>query len=279
MRTPSLRGLLALSALLFAMLFAIALGARFRRLPLRLYVALGALVTMAPAAATAIASGGRRGGALALAGLAAAPMVTLPTWLVAHPVVHFDNATGEAIQLWIDGARGPLLAPGAADAEPPHLRLPAGERVLGWSRPGEGAPRETTVAAVAPLDEHLYNPAGAGCYWIQVATYGDGSARGTQRGPQRVAAFYRFDRVDRWFAPAAEEIRVPRAFGGAQRVVVQRHRACMELAALGCDPGQRSGYVACQRTLTGPGEPIDCFGVAQAVCAASALARGLSARR
>jgi hypothetical protein len=170
------------------------------------------------------------------------------------------------------------VPPSPSDAEPPHFRVAAGEHVLGWSRPGERAPRETTRATIGATEDHLYNPGGAGCYWLQIATYGDASARGEPRGPQRIAAFYRFDHVDVWFRAPPSSVLRARALGGARRVALRRHPACMALTAAGCDPGQRNGYVACERALTGPGEPVDCFVVAKAVCEAGAAARRLTTR-
>lgn len=269
-----------LAALGGATLVVVVAGLLARALPLRLYL-LGALLVMSlPAAIAAVRSRSRPwldARATLLAGGALTGLIAPATWVVAHPLVHVDNATRETIQLWIDGEPGPLLAPGADDREPPRVRVAIGTRHFGWSRPGEDAPREQTRAEVGPLAEHLYNPAGAGCYWIETAAYGDGETRGTPHGPQPIAAFYRLDHVDVWFGPPPRTTRVARMLSGAQRLALQRHRTCMELAELGCGRGLRAAFVACERAFTGPGEPLDCALIARTACTADKAAANASA--
>jgi hypothetical protein len=258
----------------------VAAGVLARALPLRLYL-LGALAVMWIPAGIAHLREARRAGhapvEALLAGGALAALLAPATWVVAHPLVHVDNATGDTIQLWVDGARGPLLEPGRDGREPPRVRVAVGTHRFGWSSPGEEAPREETLAQVGALDEHLYNPAGAGCYWIEAAAYGDAETRGTPHGPQRIASFYRLDRVDVWFAPAPRSALVARVLGGTQKLALQRHRVCMELAALGCGRSLRAAFLACERTFTGPGEPLDCVTIARTACSAYAAAASASA--
>ncbi len=266
-----------LAALGGATLVVVAGGVLASTLPLRLYL-LGALAVMSiPAAISAASPRARRPREALLAGAALAGLFAPATWVVMHPLVHVDNATGETIELWIDGARGPLLPPGVEGIEPPRVRVALGMHRFGWSRPNEGAPREETRAEVGAFDEHLYNPAGAGCYWLEAAAYGDAETRGMPRGPQRIAAFYRFDRVDAWFAPLPRSALVAWVLSGTSRLAVRRHRACMALAELGCERSLRAAFVTCERTLNGPGAAPDCATIARAACSTRASAAATAA--
>ncbi len=262
----------ALAALAVATATVLIAGAIFTRAPLRLYAPLALVLLVAPGALRLWRTDLREGREAALAGAALAAVIAPTAWIVTHPVVHVDNATGATIQVWVDGARGPLVAPSPSDREPERLRLGYGVHRIGWSLPGEDKAREDTLVRLLPLADHLYNPAGAGCYWIEAAAYGDADVIGTPHGPQRLAQFYRLEHVDAWFSPAPTSVQAPRLLGGARRLALRRYATCMALADLGCGRTLRAAFVVCERAFTGPGEPLNCNALARAACSASTSA-------
>jgi len=90
----------------------------------------------------------RSGWALALI---VAPAAAFTALVSAKPVIHIDNATGERLQIWVDGEPAeevaPIAPPGPHDREGagperPSIRLPYGPHTIGWSPAGATARRE-----------------------------------------------------------------------------------------------------------------------------------------
>lgn len=201
-----------------------------------------------------------------LAGLALVPLVSIPAWLVTHPVLHVDNAHDVPIALFVDGVRVLVVPPSRGDEEPPRLRLPFGAHRLAWApEPATVGLHEIEVAMV-PTHDHLYAPGAPACYWVQVTAYGNASTHGTDHGPRPLAEFHRLASVDVWFGDTPRRVQAPAAFGGARRVAVQRLQACTDLAAVGCDARARAQLVECLLTIDGRAAPVDCYDEAVRAC-------------
>jgi len=258
MRRAMLASLIATSAVV------IAIGLVARRVP---------MLALLPAAVTILALPGvfaawrDRTAALtvALVSIVLAPLLVVPTFVVAHPTLHIDNATSTPIDVWIDGQRRITVAP-AGESEPPHLRVSFGKHRLAWAPRGAPAGMHEIDVELGPLDDHLYAPGAAGCYWLSVTAYGGASTHGTDHGPLPLVEFHRFDHVDVWFGDTPARVRAPAIARGALRVAVQRWGQCMELAAIGCDPTQQQVYVECVRTIDGRGTAGDCWAEATRAC-------------
>lgn len=253
----------------------VAIGVTVRRLPLTALLALAVALLLVPAALAARRRAAGTGAAAAMAALALAPWVSVPSWVVAHPVLHVDNAIATPIDLWIDGQRRLTVAPAAGESEPPFVRIAVGWHRIGWSAAGASAPVQETHFEITPFAEHLYTPGGAGCYWIAVTAYGGASTHGWAHGPQPLADYHRLERVDVWFGPTPDVVHEPPLARGAVRVAVQRWAACMDLFGR-CDHDVRREFVDCMRTIdgrrgdgTGAG---DCWGTASKRCPTAASA-------
>lgn len=247
-----------------ATLLAIAAGVVGRWLPLASLVVASTLLLATPGI---LAAARRRAGAGAalVVSVVLGPLVATATWLVTHPVLHVDNALGVPIDVWIDGRRWMTLPPSSPAEEPPQLRLPFGTHRFAWASAGSPAGLHDVEGFLGPTGEHLYSP-GYGCYWFAVTAYGDASTHETTHGPLPVSELMKLDRVDVWFGDAPAAIDAPLATRGALRFALQRNRACMDLAALGCDADQREAYVECVRTIDAHNEQTDCFAEARRVC-------------
>ena len=246
---------------------AVVVGLVARGLPLSGLIAMTVGILLLPALAAARSD---RAAAIA-AGTAAlifGPLLAVPTYYVVHPTLHIDNAMSEAIDVWVDGHRTATISPNFDAREPPRLRLAAGKHRLAWSAVGAPVGLHAIDVDVAPLDDHLYSPSAAGCYWLSVTAYGGASTHGTEHGPLPVAEFHRFGRVDVWFGDTPGLVRAPRIRSGTLRVAIQRWHACMELAAIGCDPTQRASFVDCMRTIDGHTASSDCWQEAARTCPA-----------
>jgi hypothetical protein len=257
MRRALLGSLIATSALV------VAIGFIARRVPMVALIAAAVALLALPGVVVA-----RRdrvaASAIVIAALVLAPVLVVPTYLIAHPMVHIDNATNAPVDIWIDGVRVLTVGP-SLDGEPPHIRVPFGTHRLAWSPPnGSPAAHETDVE-LRPLDAHLYTP-GPGCYWLAVTAYGGASTHGTEHGPMPLRDFHRLDRVDVWFGDTPARVRTPRLASGTIRVAIQRWKQCNELTVLGCDGSQRQTYVDCVRTIDGRGTAPDCWAEATRAC-------------
>ncbi len=204
--------------------------------------------------------------AVALSAVVLAPLLAVPTFHAAHPLLHVDNATDAPIDIWVDGVRRMTVPPGSGVGEPPWTRVALGRRRLAWSPPGAPMGMREIEVDVGPFGAHLYTPGAEGCYWLSVTSYGGASTHGIEHGPLPLAEFHRFATVDVWFGDTPRRISAPSIARGAVRVAVQRWHACMELAAIGCDPGQRAGFVDCMRTIDGRSGTGDCFQEAARTC-------------
>jgi len=209
---------------------------------------------------------------LAIASLILAPLLVVPTYVVAHPTLHIDNASDATIDVWIDGVRAATVAP-SGDEEPSHVRLSFGRHRLAWAPRDAPAGLHEIDVYLDPLGDHLYAPGAAGCYWLSVTAYGGASTHGTAHGPLPLTEFHRLDRVDVWFGDTPARVRVPRLARGAVRIALQRWRQCMDLASIGCDQSQRQVYVECVRTIDGRGAGPDCWAEATRACPAKNAAQ------
>lgn len=246
---------------------AIVAGLVLRTLPLGALIAATIVILALPALAVA-ARDRAAAVATACAAVVLGPLLALPTYYVVHPTLHVDNARSEPIDVWVDGERRLTVPPNPEGREPPRLRLAAGKHRMAWSSVGAPVGMHAIDVDVAPFDDHLYSPSAAGCYWLSVTAYGGASTHGIEHGPLAVAEFHRFARVDVWFGDTPRLVRAPRIRRGAVRVAVQRWHACMELAAIGCDPSQRATFVDCMRTIDGHTASSDCFREAARTCPA-----------
>jgi len=201
-----------------------------------------------------------------------AAWVGVPIWVIVHPVVHVDNATGAPVDLWVDGKRIGPIAPHAGWGEPPHVRVALGAHRLGWSTVGAPKPARETDAEIRPYGDLLYVPAASGCYWIAVTAYGSASTHGFAHGPQPLLELQRFDDLDVWLAEPPARVRALPFLQGTVRVAVQRWGSCMELLARGCEADVRRSYVACMRTIDGHSGTGDCWGEALRSCSAGSAA-------
>lgn len=202
------------------------------------------------------------------------PLIALPIFYAVHPPLRIDNAGTQPIDVWIDGERALTVSPNGDGQQPPWVRIAMGKHRLAWSTVTAPIGLHEIEVDVAPFAEHLYSPSGEGCYWLSVTAYGGASTHGIEHGPMPVAEFHRFDTVDVWFGDTPKTVRAPLIRKGTVRVAVQRWSACMELAAIGCDPNQRRGFVECMRTLDGHSGSADCLREAAKTCPALAPAKG-----
>lgn len=244
----------------------VAVGLLVRGWPLPSLVGLG-LLTLLPPAAWHVRRTGGVGAALAAFG--GVPWLAVPIWVVTHPAVHVDNATGGPVDVWVDGKRVTTIAAHDGRGEPPHIRVPLGSHRLGWSPVGAARPTRETDAQIRPWGEALYNPASAGCHWLAVTVYGRTSTHGHAHGPQSLLDFQPFDDVDVWLGDPPEKVRVPPFLPGTVRVSLQRWGACMDLLSLGCDVDVRRTYVGCMRAIDGHAGVGDCWGDALRSCSSA----------
>jgi hypothetical protein len=242
----------------------VAVGLLARRVPMVGLLAAAVAILALPAAVAATRD---RTAALTvlLVAIALAPLLVVPTYLFAHPMLHIDNPTDGAIDVWIDGRRELTVGP-ASDDEPPHVRVPFGAHRLAWAPHGAPAGMHEIDVELSPLDDHLYAPGPVGCYWVSVTAYGRASTHGTDHGPLPLTEFHHLDHVDVWFGDTPARVRAPRILGATLRVAVQRWKQCMELASIGCDPSQQQVYVECVRTIDGRSTG-DCWAEATRACA------------
>ena len=181
--------------------------------------------------------------------LVAAPIGAAGVWFAAHPQVHVDNAGPEALQIWVDGKAKMVVPSNVSGAVPPYMWIPRGKHTFGYSKEGATAPEGTVDANVTMNDAHLYNPEKTACYWLVADSYGAASVAGIARGPQPILEFYSFDKVNTWFGDNPQSVEVDSDSGkkGDTRVALQRAKACMDLAAHGCNEQVRDQFVQCQR--------------------------------
>jgi hypothetical protein len=253
-------------ALIVAFVVAAGITLAFPRLSLLRYAVLAGAACVAPGLVALAGRRDRHAIAAILAGAIAAPPLIAAAWLVAHPVLHVDDAMDAPMQIWLDDAPLTIVAPTPDRGEPPHVRVPWGRRRLGWSEVGALGPKDTVDAEIDFTGSYLYSPDAAGCYWIEATSYGDASLHDVPHGPQRVEELLRFDRVDVWFDDNPKTSHRSLLHRGDVSVAVQRYGRCMELARAGCDLAARRDYVECVTTLHGPAPDGDCFEKALRTC-------------
>lgn len=240
-----------------------------RDLPLSAVIAASVVLMALPAGFADRAAGT----AIAVAAIVLGPLIAMPTFYALHPTMRIDNAGGEPIDVWVDGVRVITVAANVEGHPPPFVRLSVGKHRLAYSAVGAPVGLHEIEVEASPLGDHLYSPGGSGCYWLSVTAYGGASTHGIDHGPLALAEFHHLSGVDVWFGDNPAKVSAPWIRRGTVRVAVQRWQACMELAAIGCDPSQRRGFVDCMRTIDGHSGSSDCFREAARTCPAIAPAQ------
>ena len=253
-------------AVVVALVVAAGITLAFPRLSLVRYAVLAFTACVAPGVIALSRRRDRHGVAALVFGVIAAPCVIAAAWLLAHPVLHVDDATDRPMQIWLDDDPLVVVAPTPEHGEPPHVRVPWGRHRLGWSEVGARAPEDEIATSIDFTGAYLVSPEAAGCYWIEATSYGDASLHDVPRGPQRVQALLRFDRVDVWFDDNPTTLHRSLLHRGDVSVAVQRYGKCMELAHAGCDVDDRRDFVECVTTLHGPSPNGDCYEKAMRAC-------------
>jgi hypothetical protein len=162
-----------------------------------------------------------------------------------NPSVHVDNATSGSVKIWIDGEVALTVDAQSGRSVRPDLRLPYGAHKIGWSKSSETKPRDVETVQVAWGGDHLYNPAQAGCYFLQATAYGDASTSGLENGPLPLRSFYVFRDVDNWFEGNPTSITTKAS--GETRVALLPWASCEELTKQGCSVDVRKKAAQCAR--------------------------------
>jgi hypothetical protein len=68
-----------------------------------------------------------------------------------------------------------------------------------------------------------------------------------QQGPQPLAEWYKFDKVDTWFGSNPTSISVGKGETGGARVALQRADVCMTYAQKGCSADARASLMICEK--------------------------------
>jgi hypothetical protein len=189
-----------------------------------------------------------------------APIAAIGGSIAAHPTVYVDNATAQAIDVYLDGKKAMSLGPNSHKS----MDVGYGKHSFGYAPSGAAAAANTVDGEVKMGDAHLYNPAKSACYWLVADSYGSASVAGISQGPQPIQDFYRFDKVDNWFASNPQSISTKSS--GETRVALQRSKSCMQFVEHGCSLEARSALVTCQRGAKSDADFDKCFDTAKAMC-------------
>lgn len=200
----------------------------------------------------------------------AAPIAAVACWMGAHPTVHVDNPSSEAMQIWLDGNKAMVVEANGNGS----LDVGYGKHTFGWSKTDVSSPSSTVDGDVHVGDDHLYNPGKTGCYWLVADAYGSASTAGLQKGPQPIQEFYHFDKVDTWFGDNPQSIEVGSHESGGTRVALQRAKMCMETVKHGCPVSVREQLVTCQRAATTDDAFDKCGDEAIAACKGALVGAG-----
>lgn len=253
-------------AIAFAALLVVSIGFSLPTITLARLIAVAAVLGVLPGIFAVIRR--RDGASIAglLVGALVPPAIAVVVHYLTHPVLHVDNATGGALQIWVDGEPVLVTEPTPPEGEPPRVRVPYGHRRLGWSALGATMPDREIEADLALRGEHLYNPRSLACYWLEATAYGDASTHELPHGPQPIDQLYHFERIDVWFGENPKHVRTSSLSRGAFSIALQRYRFCMELAHDGCSPDARDDFVTCLRTLHAASDHVDCYAEARKRC-------------
>ena len=162
-----------------------------------------------------------------------------------NPDVHVDNATDKPVKIWIDGQVALTVDPQSGSSERPDLHLSYGTHKIGWSKASESKVRDEEKIDVEWGSDHLYNPAQAGCYFLQATAYGDASTKGLQNGPLPLQSFYVFRDVDNWFQGNPSSVSSKQS--GETRVALLPWGSCEALTKAGCSADVRKKAAQCAR--------------------------------
>jgi hypothetical protein len=170
-------------------------------------------------------------------------MVAAYVGFASNPSIHFDNATGKMVKIWIDGQVALTVDAQSGPSVRPDARLSYGTHKIGWSKATEDKPRDEEKIDVQWGRDHLYNPAQAGCYFLQATAYGDASTSGLGNGPLPLRSFYVFDDVDNWFQGNPASISSKQS--GETRVALLPWASCEALTKENCSVEVRKKAVQC----------------------------------
>jgi hypothetical protein len=205
--------------------------------------------------------------------LIGAGLVTWCTWMVLHRALYVDNATGEPVDLWVDGARVQTIPPNDDGLHPTKLFVRAGQHTIGSSRVGATTATEQRIDFVG---EVLLNPDGRACYWRTVVEYGDANARAypvEPGGPLPIQTVYDMRGVTDWFRDTPGRIELRNGARWGVRVAVTRNGVCTELGAQRCD-GARTQLVKCEAAAKSETQIQACEEAATAQCDEGEAQRG-----
>ncbi len=197
-----------------------------------------------------------------LAGAILAPIGAIGASVAAHPTVHVDNASTDAVDVFIDGKKALSVGPDANKS----FDLGYGKHTFGWAKAGGVAASATVDAEVKIGEAHLYNPGKNACYWLVADLYGSASVAGITQGAQPIQDFYRFSKVDTWFGDNPQSISLGKGQSGGTRVALQRSKSCMQLVVKGCSVEGRTALVNCQRAAKVDADFDKCIEVGEAAC-------------
>lgn len=190
-------------------------------------------------------------GALGVGGIA---------WHVSNPMINVDNATGEAVDVWIDGRVVATIQP-TTGKRLDWVRAYAGVRRIGWSKAGAGAPAsEITSTLSRGHKNYLLDPGARHCYWVDATVYGSTATVDAQRlGARPQVELQDLSWIDEWFTDP------PRSSNqGTVHYQLTRSPVCAEVEAR-CPKGTRETYWSCLVGATTEGT-ARCAAAMRAAC-------------
>jgi hypothetical protein len=199
-------------------------------------------------------------------------LIALFTWSLLHRDLYVDNATGEPIELWIDGARVQTVAPNRDGLHPARVAVRNGRHTIGYSKIGAAAAKGEEIDFVSTV---LINPDARACYWRSVTEYGDLSAPHKPvepDGPLPIQTVYQALDVTNWFENTPEHVKAD----GSQwyvRIALKRNPLCTELGARRCD-GARARLLSCEIAAKTTAELDACGDAAVTECEREARPAG-----
>jgi hypothetical protein len=197
--------------------------------------------------------------------LVAVGLVSWGTWMVLHRSLYVDNATGEPLDVWVDGERVQTVQPDEEGRHLLELHVGTGRHRIGTSRVGASSATEVEVDFAAQV---LLNPGARACYWRTVSEYGNTTLRYAPvegNGPLPIQSAYELRGVTDWFRDTPEQIKVRSAGGYGMRIAVQRNSLCTELGGRRCEAA-RAQLVVCEQAAETDARVQECEDAATAQC-------------
>lgn len=214
----------------------------------------------------------------AFAGIVAlVPLISLATWNSKYPDVFVDNASKEAMQIWVDGQRAALVSAHSDGRIPPTIRVAKGKHRFGFSAADGKTPTHEIEADVTHGNQSLYNPGEHGCYRRKVTLYktkwySTGGAEHHERapayqdGPISIQEFYELPKIDDWFTESPHETSFGNSSVGYWRIALLRHARCTEMAAKECSLASRQRLISCEMVAKSAADVTRCEAAADEMC-------------